>query len=100
MNNASRVLNKSAGVNDVRVQEIRSFALDEVAPPAITPRHMDCYNTGPDFPVGPRQIPHYGIVFIHSGKGWVQQSGPRQALASGDAFMVFPKVRYSFWVAN
>jgi AraC-like DNA-binding protein len=74
--------------------------LDDVALPALTPRFIDSYDTGHDFPVGPRQIPHYAIVHVHFGTGWVQQSGPRRPLAAGDTFLVFPGVRYVFWLTN
>src|SRR5437868_868780 len=84
----------------MRVRECQSYPVDNVALPALKPRFIVSYLTGPDFPVGPRQIDFFGIVHINSGKGWVEQSGPRQPLAAGDTFLIFPRVRYSFWVSD
>lgn len=84
----------------MRVRACRSFPLDDVALPPLKPRFIDSYDTGPDFLVGPRQIAYYGIVYVHSGTGWVEQSGPRFRLAPGDTFIVFPSVRYSFWLST
>src|SRR5262249_18714322 len=84
----------------MRVRACRSFPLDNVALPLITPRFIDSYDTAPDFLVGPRQIAYYGIVHVQAGTGWVESSRLRLSLAPGDPFLVYPKVRYSFWLTN
>jgi AraC-like DNA-binding protein len=50
----------------------------------------------PDFKIGPKTIPEFGVVFVYSGTGWALQSGRRVALKGGEIFLIYPNVRYAF----